>query len=123
MLKTVKTFSSFSVDDLEKAQAFYKDVLGIEAEEKPEGLEVANGVFVYPKENHTPALFTVLNFIVEDIESAVDELTQKGAAFEQYPEFNTDEKGIAHNDGTYPGPAAIAWFKDPAGNVFSLIQA
>lgn len=121
MLETKNAFSSFSVDDLEQAKRFYGKTLGVKVSESPEGLEMHPGetsVFVYPKPNHKPATFTVLNFLVDDIEEAVDELKQKGVSFEHYDgAIKTDEKGI-HRDG---GPA-IAWFKDPAGNILSVVQ-
>ena len=120
MLETKNAFSSFSVDDLEQAKRFYGTTLGVKVSESPEGLEMhrKTSVFVYPKPNHKPATFTVLNFLVDDIEAAVDELKQKGVSFEHYDgAIKTDEKGI-HRDG---GPA-IAWFKDPAGNILSVVQ-
>lgn len=122
MLKESKAFSGFSVDDLGAAKGFYAETLGLEVEEQPAGLaiELATGgsVFVYPKEDHEPATFTVLNFPVEDIEAAAESLSAKGIAFERYDAFDQDERGIA---APAPGPR-IAWFKDPAGNVLSLIQ-
>lgn len=121
MLQTNKSFSSFSVDDLNKAKQFYGKTLGLEVAESKEGLELhapETSVFVYPKPNHKPASFTVLNFLVDDIEDAVDDLKQKGVSFEHYEgEIKTDKKGIHHNGGP-----AIAWFKDPAGNILSVIQ-
>ena len=122
MLGTTKPFSSFSVNDLEKAKQFYGKTLGVEVKTGDEGLELkfpGNTIFVYPKENHSPATFTVLNFPVEDIEAAVDELSKRGVSFEKYKEgeLKTDEKGIFHGDGP-----TIAWFKDPAGNFLSVIE-
>ena len=122
MLEINKAFSSFSVNDLQKAKEFYGRTLGLEVSESAEGLELHPGgnldVFIYPKPNHTPASFTVLNFLVDDIEKAVDELNKTGVRFEKYDgEIKTDEKGI-HRDG---GPS-IAWFKDPAGNILSVLQ-
>lgn len=124
MFKNAKAFSGFSTDDINKAKEFYGDTLGVEVEVQPEGLglHLAGGgeVFIYPKENHEPATFTVLNFPVDDIDTAVDELTAKGIEFEQYDgEIETDEKGIAR--GNESGPA-IAWFKDPAGNILSVLK-
>jgi catechol 2,3-dioxygenase-like lactoylglutathione lyase family enzyme len=124
MFKDANAFSSFSVDDLKRAKEFYGDTLGLEASETPEGLELklAGGgrVFLYPKPNHTAATFTVLNFMVDDIEAAVDTLAKRGVRFEQYEgEIKTDEKGIHRGE---QGPAAIAWFKDPAGNTLSVLQ-
>ena len=121
MLETSKAFSSFSVDNLQEARKFYEQTLGLEVAESKEGLELhpgATSVFIYPKPNHKPATFTVLNFLVKDIDSAVDDLKRKGVAFERYQgAIETDEKGI-HRDG---GPT-IAWFKDPAGNILSVIE-
>ena len=121
MLKSKKAFSSFSVDDLDKAQKFYGDTLGLNVKKSKEGLEIHLGdadVFLYPKPNHTPASFTVLNFLVDDIDAAVDELHETGVRFEKYDgAIKTNEKGI-HHDG---GPS-IAWFKDPAGNILSVLQ-
>jgi catechol 2,3-dioxygenase-like lactoylglutathione lyase family enzyme len=119
MFRNAKAFSGFSVDDLEKAKEFYGETLGLDVSAREEGLElrVAGGtpIFVYPKENHTPATFTVLNFPVEDVDAAVDELTKAGVRFERYEEFEQDEKGISRNGGP-----TIAWFKDPAGNILSV---
>jgi len=121
MLETSKAFSSFSVDDLQRAKEFYGRTLGLKISESPEGLELHPGearVFIYPKPNHKPATFTVLNFQVNDIEAAVDELTKSGVRFEKYEgEIKTDEKGIHRNGGP-----SIAWFKDPAGNILSVLQ-
>ena len=123
MLKDAKAFSGFSVDDLQKAKDFFGRTLGLEVSESPEGLELRLGggtrVFIYPKPNHTPATFTILNFLVDDIEKAVDELTQLGVKFEHYEgAMTTDEKGIHRGE---PGPT-IAWFKDPAGNILSVLK-
>jgi len=122
MFKTSKVFSSFSVGDLKKAKEFYGQTLGLNLSESVEGLELHPGgdagVFIYPKPNHTPASFTVLNFLVEDIDSAVDELHDKGVKFEHYDgDIKTDAKGIHRNGGP-----VIAWFKDPAGNILSVLQ-
>ena len=129
MFKNTHAFSSFSVDDLQKAKNFYNQTLGIDVVEIPEGLELhiagGNNILVYPKPNHTPAAFTILNFLIDDIDKTVDELIKAGVEMEHYnmPEFHikTDEKGIVRGDGKM-GPKAIAWFKDPAGNVLSVIQ-
>jgi len=122
MLETNKAFSSFSVNDLEKAKQFYAQTLGLKVKESPEGLELHPGqqsIFIYPKSNHEPATFTVLNFQVNNIDAAVDELKQKGVSFEHYEgEIKTDAKGI-HRDN---GPT-IAWFKDPAGNILSVVES
>jgi len=114
-VQKTKAFSGFSVDDLRKAKKFYSETLGLEVSEEPAGLELhlAGGstIFIYPKPNHTPATFTILNFPVKNIEKAVNELTQRGVRFEHYNEgeLKTDEKRILRG----PGPN-IAWFKDPA---------
>lgn len=117
-----EAFSSFSVNELQKAKDFYGRTLGLEISETPEGLELrlpgGAAVFIYPKPNHTPATFTILNFLVDDIEAAVDELKTLGVRFEKYEgEIKTDEKGIHRNEGP-----VIAWFKDPAGNILSVLQ-
>ena len=121
MLESQNAFSSFSVNDLQKAKAFYGQTLGLKVKESEMGLEIRPGetdVFIYPKPNHTPASFTVLNFVVDDIEKAVDDLKKNGVKFEQYEgEIETDEKGIHHNGGP-----SIAWFKDPAGNILSVLE-
>src|SRR5438132_519545 len=125
MLQESKAFSGFSVDDLAKAKDFYERVLGLKVKEEDMGvlnIQLGGGsfVFVYPKPNHTPATFTILNFPVPDIEKAVDELTARGVQFESYdmPGIKTDAKGIAEDEY---GPK-IAWFTDPAGNIFSVIE-
>ncbi len=126
MLKEAKAFSSFSVDDLKKAKEFYGQKLGLEVSETNEGLglQVTGGgeIFIYPKANHTPATFTVLNFPVDDIEQAVDELGRRGVQFESYEgEMKTDKKGIFRGAARGEGPN-IAWFKDPAGNILSVLE-
>ena len=124
MFKDSKAFSTFSVNDLKKAKEFYGGTLGLGVIETKEGLELhlagGNTIFLYPKPNHTPASFTVLNFPVDDIEEAVDELIGLGLRLEQYdlPDIKTDKRGIARG----PGPK-IAWFKDPAGNILSVLEA
>ncbi len=124
MLKDSKAFSGFSVSDMATAKEFYGTTLGLEVEDGPMGLQLkipgSNGVFIYPKENHQPATYTILNFPVEDIDEAVDELKDKGVIFEQYPDM-TDEKGIARGVAAKMGPD-IAWFKDPAGNILSVLN-
>ena len=123
MFKDAKAFSSFSVNDLKKAREFYGGTLGLGVKETKEGLELhlagGNTVFLYPKPNHTPASFTVLNFLVKNIEEAVDELVELGVRLEHYdlPDLKTDKRGIARG----PGPQ-IAWFKDPAGNILSVLE-
>ena len=127
MLQDTKAFSSFSVDDLQKAKTFYGQTLGLEVSDVPEmqgllQLRLAGGnvVLIYPKANHTPATFTVLNFPVSDVEQTVDKLTRVGVRFEKYddPNIKTDAKGISRGQG---GPD-IAWFKDPAGNILSVLK-
>lgn len=127
MFKNTKAFSSFSVNDIAKAKDFYTNILGLDVKEEYGGLTLniagSNSIMVYPKDNHEPATFTVLNFPVEDIEKSVDELIAKGITFEQYDFLNTNEKGIAKmpEEGGANGPT-MAWFTDPAGNIFSLMQ-
>ena len=120
MLQDSKAFSSFSVDDVPRAKAFYAETLGLKVREEMGGLvlDPAGGttVFVYPKADHVPAVFTVLNFPVTGLEETVDRLTAAGVRFEQYPELGTDEKGIARME---QGPT-IAWFTDPAGNILAV---
>lgn len=119
----VRAFSGFSVDDIEAARSFYADILGVRVIEENGMLflNVAGGrdVLVYPKPNHVPASYTVLNFPVTDVGQAVDELTARGVAFEHYEgtQIETDAKGIFRGGGPL-----IAWFADPAGNVLSVIQ-
>ncbi|WP_067479899.1 VOC family protein [Nocardia amamiensis] len=121
MLADSNAFSGFSVDDIEAAKTFYTQTLGIRVSEENGMLELHLGgggtVLVYPKPDHTPATFTVLNFPVPDIEAAVDELARRKVRFERYDFAEQDEKGI-HRGG---GPL-IAWFTDPAGNVLSVLQ-
>jgi catechol 2,3-dioxygenase-like lactoylglutathione lyase family enzyme len=124
IFKEAKSFSSFAVNDLQKAKEFYGQTLGLRVSEQPEGLALnlpnGNNVFIYPKPNHTPASFTILNFIVEDLDEAVDELNKLGVRMEKYnqPEIQTDERGI-HRGARGP---TIAWFKDPAGNIVSVME-
>jgi len=124
MFKDTPAFSGFSVNNLEAAKTFYNQTLGVEVREDEMGLtlKISNGnnIFIYPKENHTPATYTILNFVVEDIDQAVDQLTLKGIVFEQYPEM-TDQKGIARGKANNQGPD-IAWFKDPSGNILSVLS-
>jgi len=123
MFGSNQVMSSFSSNDIPAAKAFYADTLGFDVEEQFEGLllKYAGGgqTMVYPKPNHEPASFTVLHIVVDDVEKAVDDLTAKGVTFEQYTDepIRTDEKGIARDMG-----AAIAWFKDPAGNIIGVAQ-
>ena len=125
MFGEAKTFSSFSVDDVPAAKRFYEETLGLRVSEQM-GLLIlhaagGNDIFVYPKPDHAPAGFTVLNFAVDDIDSAVDELARRGVQFERYDGFQQDEKGIARPESPDQGPP-IAWFTDPAGNVLAVLQ-
>jgi predicted enzyme related to lactoylglutathione lyase len=124
MFENSKAFSGFAVDDVQAAQRFYGETLGV----KTEMLDEENGllalhlagdrdVFVYRKPDFTPATYTILNFQVEDVEEAVDALTERGVSFERYDDFEQDEKGIARGQGP-----DIAWFKDPAGNILSVLE-
>ncbi|MDB5161337.1 MAG: glyoxalase [Candidatus Saccharibacteria bacterium] len=125
MFKLVDAFSGFSVDDLVEAKKFYGETLGLEVKEDMGlNLNLPGGqkVFIYPKENHQPATYTVLNLVVDDLDASVDELISRGVKFEQYEGMHQNEKGIARPpEGSNYGPP-IAWFKDPAGNVLALIE-
>ena len=121
MFANTKAFSGFSVDDIGKAKQFYGETLGI-------GVSEANGmltlhlagdrdILVYPKPDHTPATFTILNFPVDDIDAAVDALAARGVEFERYEGMEQDDKGVMRAGGPY-----IAWFRDPAGNILSVLQ-
>ena len=120
-----KAFSTFSVDDIESARRFYGDALGFEVGEEKEGgisLEGDGKVYIYPKPDHTPASFTVLNIPVKDIDKAVEELKGRGVTFEAYGgDIATDDNGVFRGADAGGGPN-IAWFKDPAGNVISVIE-
>lgn len=124
-----QAFSSFSVDDVEKAKTFYGETLGLDVKEEPGmGLQLrfATGgqAFIYPKPDHEAASFTVLNFPVEDIDDAVEHLTGRGVEMERYDmgeDWPPDEKGIYRSDDPSKGPS-IAWFKDPAENVLAVVQ-
>lgn len=121
MLKESKAFSGFATPDIAAAKEFYGATLGLDVTEHEAGLglDLATGgsVFIYPKEDHEPAGFTVLNFPVDDVDAAVDELAERGVSFERYDAFEQDDRGIAQPE---MGPR-IAWFKDPAGNVLSVM--
>jgi catechol 2,3-dioxygenase-like lactoylglutathione lyase family enzyme len=121
MFRNSHAFSGFSTNDITKAKAFYGETLGLEITEEMGllSLHLAGGgrVIIYPKDDHEPASFTVLNFPVDDIDGAVDQLTAAGVEFERYEGLGQDERGIARQ---YPPP--IAWFKDPAGNILSVLQ-
>jgi predicted enzyme related to lactoylglutathione lyase len=124
MFGNTKAFSGFAVDDIGKAKQFYAETLGLEVTEENDllTLHIAGdrSILVYPKPDHTPASFTILNFPVDDIETAVDQLAARGVVFERYEgtPIATDEKGIFHGGGPL-----IAWFTDPAGNVLSVVEA
>ncbi len=124
MLKENYAFSGFSVNDLESAKKFYSTTLGLEIVNEEMGLTIKLGsgasVFIYPKPDHTPATFTILNFVVDDITQAVSDLKAAGVSFEHY-EGLTDEQDIARGISRQQGPD-IAWFKDPAGNILSVLQ-
>ena len=121
-LSKAPAFSGYSSNDIPAAKRFYGETLGLELNEAMGGLDLrfANGqrVFIYPKPNHEPATFTVLNFEVSDVDAAVDELTSRGVTFERYEGMQQDERGIQRD----PNGPAIAWFTDPAGNILSLIE-
>ena len=123
MFANTKAYSGFAVDDLEMAREFYSETLGLRtsviSEEGVLSLDLAGdrGTLVYQKLDYTPATYTILNFPVDDIDKAVDELAARGVGFERYDGFEQDEKGISRGEGPY-----IAWFKDPAGNVLSVLQ-
>jgi len=124
MLGDSRAFSGFAVDDLEQARQFYEQTLGVRTSEEHGLLTLhleggARPTLVYPKPDFAPATYTILNFPVEDIDAAVDELTARGVAFERYEGFQQDDKGIARELG---GGPSIAWFKDPAGNILSLVK-
>ena len=123
MLENAKAFSGFAVDDIARAQQFYGGTLGLRTSEDHGLLTLhltgGRDTLVYPKDDHTPATFTILNFAVDDVEAAVDELGERGVRFEQYEDFDQDEKGISRA----PGGPPIAWFKDPAGNILSVLEA
>jgi len=124
MLKNAPFYAGFAVDDMERAMAFYRETLGVEVADVGPGLaalRATNGysVLVYEKAGHEPAAHTILNFPVDDVESTVDALRAAGVEFERYDDeqLKTDEKGIARGEGP-----TIAWFRDPAGNIVSVIE-
>jgi len=128
MFDTAKAFSGFSVNDIDKARDFYKNTLELNVIDDAMGmlilhLDSGSTIMIYPKENHQPATFTILNFPVDDVEKTVDALIAKGVTFEQYdePQLKTDSKGICWPPKPEYGPV-IAWFKDPAGNILSVLQ-
>lgn len=128
MFNNTGAFSSFSVDDLEKAREFYGKTLGVNVEvEGDMGIKLllaeGTAIFVYPKKDHQPATFTILNFIVDDIDASMNELKEKGVQFMHYniDGIEQDENGVFRGLSTGKGPD-IAWFEDPAGNVLSVLQ-
>ena len=126
MFTPKSAFSGFSVDDLTRAREFYAQTLGLSVDQQSEGLLIhlpgGGTVFAYPKNDHQPATFTILNFQVDDIDQAVAELSQRGVQFEQYPQIpHMDEKRIMRGRAHNMGPD-IAWFKDPAGNTLAVLQ-
>jgi catechol 2,3-dioxygenase-like lactoylglutathione lyase family enzyme len=122
MFDTTKAFSGFAVPDIDAARRFYHETLGVEVGDDNGLLSLHLGpdkvVLVYPKPDHEPAVFTILNFPVDDIDAAVTELTRRGVVFERYDGFARDDKGIARDDAGPP----IAWFTDPAGNILSVLE-
>ena len=122
MFRDTKAFSGFSVDDIPKAKEFYGGTLGLEVSELYDMLELRlagdTRILVYPKDSHEPATYTILNFPVDDVDRAVDDLTAAGVRFERYDGIETDGKGIFRGEGP-----DIAWFKDPAGNILSVLAA
>ena len=123
MFANTPAFNGFAVDDLEAARKFYGETLGLNVTDGPMGvltLELAGDrpTMIYPKPDFTPATYTILNFQVDDVDAAVDDLAARGVEMERYEGFDQDEKGIARDQGP-----TIAWFKDPAGNVLSVLSA
>lgn len=127
MFEPKEAFSGFSVDDLDKVKKFYTETLGLEVDQDDMGLTLhlpgGSKVWVYSKPNHEPASFTILNFSVEDIDAAMEELSKRGVTFERYDNMpaEQDEKGVLRGLAAGMGPD-IAWFEDPAGNVISVLQ-
>ena len=121
MFKAKGAFSGFSVNDLAKAKEFYGETLGLKVDTEGIGLRLhlpgGGTVFAYPKDEHQPATFTILNFAIDNIDEAVDELKSRGVSFERYEGAPQDERGIMRKYGP-----PIAWFKDPAGNILSVIE-
>lgn len=121
MFGTTKAFSGFAVDDIDAAKKFYAETLGVRVTENPAGLTLHiagdRAILVYPKADHVPATYTILNFPVPDIDAAVDALTERGVEFQRYEGMPQDEKGVQRQWGP-----PIAWFTDPAGNVLSVLE-
>ncbi|MCK0516042.1 VOC family protein [Williamsia sp. DF01-3] len=127
MLDINNAFSGFAVKDIEEARSFYAETLGLDVEDGPMGLlnlhlTGSTNVLVYPKPDHEPAAFTILNFEVPDIDAAVTALTERGVEFARYDDFDQDEHGVFRGSRSDQGPD-IAWFRDPSGNVLSIIGA
>ncbi len=122
MFTDTRAFSGFSVDDIQRAKDFYGGILGLEVTEENGmlALRIPDGghIMIYPKDDHEPATFTILNFPVEDIDLAADELAERGVSLIRYEQFDQDEKGIWRGEGGPP----IAWFEDPAGNILSILE-
>ena len=121
MLSDSKAFSGFAVDDLEKAKAFYSDTLGLRTSREGDDLLILHlpgdrNTIVYEKADFTPATYTILNFPVDDVDEAVDELTARGVRLERYDGIEQDEKGVSR------GTPTIAWFTDPAGNILAVLE-
>jgi predicted enzyme related to lactoylglutathione lyase len=127
MLAALSAFSGLSVDNIEKAKEFYVDTLALKLRDDTMGLQLelpgGGQLFIYQKDDHTPATFTVLNFVVEDINATVDHLVEHGINFERYDNMpgSQDEKGILRGKAAQQGPD-IAWFKDPAGNILAILE-
>ena len=125
MFQPKTAFSGFSVNDLAKAKAFYAQTLGLKVVEEGVGLRLhlpgGGTAFAYPKDDHQPAMYTMLDFVVDDIDEAVDELNSRGVSFARYEGMTQDEKGIMRGIAQNMGPD-IAWFNDPAGNVLAVLQ-
>ena len=124
MLSESKAFGSIAVKDLEQAKSFYEETLGLEVAEVARGIPLlqinvkdGQNILIYPKPDHVPANFTILNFPVDEIEAAVDELASRGVTFEQYDGIDQDEKGISRGNGP-----DIAWFRDPSGNILAVLH-
>jgi predicted enzyme related to lactoylglutathione lyase len=121
MFRESRAYSGFSTNDIPRAKEFYGTTLGVDVTEENGMLTLkfpsGHSVLIYPKDNHEPATFTVLNFPVDDIERAVDDLVARGVRFERYPGVEADERGIVRDQGP-----PIAWFTDPAGNILSVLQ-
>jgi len=123
MFSNTHAFSSFAVDDLDTARSFYGETLGLTVSDGPMGvlsldLPGDRSTLIYPKPDFAPATYTILNFPVEDVDAAVDELTTRGIQMERYDGIDQDEKGIARDNGP-----TIAWFRDPAGNILAVLKA